>query len=182
MLEQARAARESVRAELTSLEALQAAALNDHAGETAAWLTQSGLSGRPRLAATLEVEPGWERAVETVLGDYLEAVCVEELEAVSGALEHLATGRVTLIEKAGAPGAAEAGTLAARVRGSAALRALLSAVLTADSLAQALSARAALRPGNSWITPRGRVGRARLAAREPRHRPARRACSSASIA
>jgi hypothetical protein len=32
--------------------------------------------------------------VETVLGDYLEAVCVEELEAAA-ALEHLNTGRVT---------------------------------------------------------------------------------------
>ena len=102
-LEEARAAREAVRAELTSLEALQAAALNDHAGETAAWLAQSGLAGRPRLAATLEVEPGWERAVETVLGDYLEAVCVEELEAAAGALEQLNTGRVTLIESPARP-------------------------------------------------------------------------------
>src|SRR4029077_2916004 len=107
-----------VRAELPSLEALQAAALSDHAGGTAAWLTQSGLSGRPRLAATLEVEPGWERAVETVLGDYLEAVCVEELESAAGALEQLNTGRVTLIETADAVSAGEAGTLAARVRGS----------------------------------------------------------------
>jgi chromosome segregation protein len=159
-LEAARAARETVRAELTSLEALQAAALSDHAGGTAAWLTQSGLSGRPRLAATLEVEPGWERAVETVLGDYLEAVCVEELESAAGGLEHLSTGRVTLIEKADAVSAGEAGTLAARVRGSAAPRAQLAAVLTAESLRQALSARAALQPGSSLITPQGEwVGR-----------------------
>ena len=33
----------------------------------------------PRVAATLEVAAGWERAVETALGDYLEAVCVERL-------------------------------------------------------------------------------------------------------
>ncbi|HUL18679.1 MAG TPA: chromosome segregation protein SMC, partial [Steroidobacteraceae bacterium] len=160
-LEEARAGREAVRAELTSLEALQAAALNDHAGETAAWLTQSGLSGRPRLAATLEVEPGWERAVETVLGDYLEAVCVEGLEAAAGALERLKTGRVTLIENGGgAGGAAEAGTLAARVRGSAAVRAQLAGVLTAESLRQALGARAALPAGTSLITPQGEwVGR-----------------------
>ncbi|HXO16308.1 MAG TPA: AAA family ATPase, partial [Steroidobacteraceae bacterium] len=78
-LEQARGAREEARTELTSLEALQAAALSDHAGQAGEWLRGAGLAARPRLAAALEVESGWERAVETVLGDYLEAVCVERL-------------------------------------------------------------------------------------------------------
>ena len=102
-LEHARSAREAARAELTSLEALQAAALSAHAGEASEWLRSSGLAGRPRLAATLEVEPGWERAVETALGDYLEAVCVEELDALSPALATLAAGSLTLLEaRAGA--------------------------------------------------------------------------------
>src|SRR2546430_2020094 len=101
-LEQTRAAREEARTGLTSLEALQAAALSDHAGAAGEWLRGAGLAARPRLAAALEVESGWERAVETVLGDYLEAVCVERLEEVSGALGELATGRVTLLESGGA--------------------------------------------------------------------------------
>src|SRR5207302_580722 len=75
-LEGARGAREAARGELTSLEALQAAALSDHAGQAAEWLRGAALAARPRLAADLEVEPGWERAVETALGDYLEAVGV----------------------------------------------------------------------------------------------------------
>src|SRR5256886_16750891 len=101
-LEQARAAREEPRTGLTSLEALQAAALADHAGQAGEWLRGAGLAGRPRLAAALEVESGWERAVETVLGDHLEAVCVERLEDVSGALGELATGQGTLGERGGA--------------------------------------------------------------------------------
>jgi chromosome segregation protein len=153
-LEAGRAAAESSRAELTALEALQAAALSDHAGETAAWLKDAGLGTRPRLAGSLEVDPGWERAVETVLGDYLEAVCVESLEPATASLERLASGRVMLLEPAGAA-PATAGTLAAHVRGAEALRAQLAQVLTAESLRAALAARTQLRPGSSYITPAG---------------------------
>ena len=154
-LEHARSAREAARAELTSLEALQAAALSAHAGEASEWLRSSGLGGRPRLAATLEVEPGWERAVETALGDYLQAVCVEELDALSAALATLAAGSLTLLEaRAGAaPGAAN--TLANRVRGPAAVTGPLGRVLTAASLSEALRARAGLAEGQSLITREG---------------------------
>jgi chromosome segregation protein len=154
-LERARGGRESARAELTSLEALQAAALSAHAGEASEWLRSTGLGGRPRLAATLDVEPGWERAVETALGDYLEAVCVEELDALSPALATLAAGSVTLLEArpGAAPGATD--TLANRVRGPAAVTGPLGRVLTAASLAEALRARAALAEGQSLITREG---------------------------
>ena len=159
-LEQARAAREEARTELTSLEALQAAALSDHAGQAGEWLRGAGLAARPRLAAALEVESGWERAVETVLGDYLEAVCVERLEEVSAALSGLATGRVTLVESGSAAPGGLAATLAAHVTGPAAVSARLGGVLTAESLKDALRARAALPEGRSFITREGEwVGR-----------------------
>jgi chromosome segregation protein len=159
-LEQARGAREEARTELTSLEALQAAALSDHAGQVGEWLRGAGLAARPRLAAALEVESGWERAVETVLGDYLEAVCVERLEEVSGALTALATGRVTLVESGSAAQGGLEATLAAHVTGPAAVSARLAGVLTAESLKDALRARAGLPEGRSFITREGEwVGR-----------------------
>ncbi len=159
-LEQARAQREAARAELTSLEALQAAALSDHAGQTHEWLHAAGLAARPRLATLLEVEEGWDRAVETVLGDYLEAVCVEGLDALSGALANLATGRVTLVENAVGAAHAPQASLAARVRGPAVTVAALRSVRTADSLAAALAGRGALAAGESLITREGEwVGR-----------------------
>jgi len=159
-LEAARGAREGARAELTSLEALQAAALSDHAGETGEWLRGAGLGTQPRLATALEVEAGWERAVETVLGDYLEAVCVAELDAAAGSLASLTTGRLTLLEGATASAPAPGGTLAARVRGPSAILTQLSGVLTADSLQSALRERARLPAGGSYITPAGEwVGR-----------------------
>ncbi len=171
-LESSRADREHARGELLSLEALQKAALAHNAGRAEEWLDRSGLAGRPRLAEALEVEEGWERAVETALGDYLEAVCVERLDEVAGALEGLSSGRVALIEhstgEGGAAGAgsagagsasagsAGAGSLAAKViRGPAVVRRQLAEVLAGDSLAEALRRRGTLLPGQSIIVRGG---------------------------
>ena len=162
----ARAHREAVSSELTALEALQAAALSDQVGKAREWLSEAGLLARPRLATTLDVESGWERAVETVLGEYLEAVCVEALDAPAAALASLTAGRVTLLERAGSSPAAAtnaapgADTLASRVRGTGAPLAQLAAIRTAASLAEALSRRSALGEGQSLITPAGEwIGR-----------------------
>jgi chromosome segregation protein len=157
-LEEARTAREAARAELTSLEALQSAALSDRAGEPV-WRAGAGLGGRPRLAAGLEVESGWERAIETALGDYLEAVCVPRLEEVEAAVADLTAGRVTVVES-GAAARGTAGTLAAHVQGPPAVLAQLVGVRTAESLGAALRKRGALAPGESLITRAGEwVGR-----------------------
>ncbi len=65
-----------------ALEAVQKAALNHDAPRAGDWLNSSGLAAHERVAQQLDVANGWERAVETALGDYLEAVCVERLEEV----------------------------------------------------------------------------------------------------
>ncbi|HXY97010.1 MAG TPA: chromosome segregation protein SMC [Steroidobacteraceae bacterium] len=157
-LEEARSAREGARAELTSLEALQRAALSDRAGEPA-WREGAGLAGHPRLAASLAVESGWERAVETALGDYLEAVCVPRLEEIETAVAALTAGRITVVE-GGAPARGTAATLAARVSGPPAVLAQLGSVRTVGSLAEALRERRSLAPGESFMTRAGEwVGR-----------------------
>lgn len=158
-LEAARGERERTRAESTSLEAVQKAALSASAGQATEWLGEVGLAGRTRIAQTLEVEPGWELAVETALGDYLEAVCVDSLDEVAAPLERLARGRVALIESAGTGGGAvpagPEGSLASKVSGPAAVLAQLAGVLTAESLTQALQRRGALAAGQSVITRGG---------------------------
>ncbi|HXY76191.1 MAG TPA: AAA family ATPase, partial [Steroidobacteraceae bacterium] len=143
-LERSRGARDATRAELTSLEALQAAALIDPTASTGEWLASAGLAARPRVAATLEVETGWDRAVETALGEYLEAVCVGQLEELSASLDAFGMGRLMLIEGGDAVGEAVAATLAARVRGPAAVRRQLEGVRTAASLGEALRRRGEL--------------------------------------
>jgi chromosome segregation protein len=165
-LESERADRERVRGELVSLEALQKAALTHNAGRAGEWLKGSGLAERPRLAETLEVAAGWERAVETALGDYLDAVCVEELDELVRTLDEFASGRLTLLEQSRGGGASttsdevsrasETQPLATKLlEGPPAARAQLAGILACESLAEALRQRAALRHGESIVTRGG---------------------------
>jgi chromosome segregation protein len=165
-LQLSRQQREQGRAELMSLEALQQAALREKNARAGAWLTGlADAAAKPRLAQTLEVAAGWERAVETVLGDYLEAVGVAALEQLESSLPALDGGSVTFFEQTAASAGhnlatGSAGTLAAQVRGPQAVRSLLETVRTAPSLALALRQRAQLAAGQSLITAAGEwVGR-----------------------
>jgi len=139
-LDTAKAELQALRGQLLAVEAVQKAALGR----------------RPRLAQELEVEKGWERAVETALGSYLEAVCVEELDAIAAATDRLDTGQLTLAERAAASGGqAPAGSLQARVTGPGVVTGLLEGVAAVDSLAEALAMRRTLRPGQTVITRDG---------------------------
>lgn len=86
----------SIKARLTSLEALQEVALGKNQHSLNTWLENHQLSKRPRLAEGLEVEKGWEIAVETVLGSHLEAVCVENIGHFTEALNNLNNTSITL--------------------------------------------------------------------------------------
>jgi chromosome segregation protein len=160
-LQSLRHERDQIRAELMSLDALQKAALREKNPQAASWL--SGLAevaDAPRLAQLLDVDAGWERAVETVLGDYLEAVQVEALEPLAASLASLGGGSVGFFENSAAGSVAHAGTLAAYVKGPQGTLALLARVRTSDSLAGALRQRGTLAPGESLITAAGEwIGR-----------------------
>ncbi|HSD52596.1 MAG TPA: chromosome segregation protein SMC [Burkholderiales bacterium] len=142
---------------IVSLEALQRAALGESGGRVVEWLAASGFVGRPRLAQQLNVDAGWERAVETVLGAYLEAVCVDSIDDVAAALGSLDKGSVGFFASASvrAPERAAARGLREHVRGPAGLDSLLDGVVAAKDLPQALALRGQLEPGQSVITRDG---------------------------
>jgi len=154
-LEAARGRRERTRAELMSLEALQKAALGAGDARATAWLEARGFGTRVRTTELLDVESGWERAVETALGDYLEAIAIDGLDGLESALQGFEGGSVSFIDTAGGVASGPQGTLAARVRGPAAAVALLEGIRTSDSLAAALRLRGGLGRGESVITPAG---------------------------
>ncbi len=78
-----RARLQQAQGEQVSTEALQQAALGKASGKVTQWLKSKSLDHHPRVAQQLRVDKGWERAVETVLGGYLEAVCVDGLDSVA---------------------------------------------------------------------------------------------------
>ncbi|MDZ5602294.1 chromosome segregation protein SMC [Pseudomonas sp. RP23018S] len=136
---------------LASLEALQQAALEPGAG-TAEWLRSQGLEQQPRLADGLRVAPGWELAVETVLGADLQAVLVEDFAGL--ALDTLEHGDLRLLLRASGS-TAIAGSLLDKVEGRADLAPWLGRVTPVETLEQALALRSELADGHSLISRDG---------------------------
>jgi len=136
---------------LASLEALQQAALEPGAG-AADWLRGQGLEQRPRLAEGLRVEPGWELAVETVLGADLQAVLVDEFASLDySALEQ---GELRLLLAADTT-LRQPGSLLDKVEGRTDLAPWLGQVKPVEDLTQALAQRASLGDGQSLVSRDG---------------------------
>ena len=156
-LEAQREETQALRERLGALDALQQAALGRDETDVAAWVAEQGLAQAPRLGEALVVTPGWERALETVLGSGLQAVRVPDVAALAPALEALRHGRVSLFEGREAEATAgELPALAALAHTEAGpIGALLGGVFAADTLEEALAQRRHLRPGESIVTRDG---------------------------
>ncbi len=149
---------QAAQAKFASLEALQKAALGEGDEGVQRWLEGEGIDGERRVAKTLDVADGWEKAVETVLGDYLQAVCVPDIEPLTAAISGLKSGNVTLLLE-GSADASAAGApamLAGKVRGAPqSISGILSRVRVAESLNDALAMREKLGDGESVVTADG---------------------------
>ncbi|MBC6427834.1 MAG: AAA family ATPase, partial [Cellvibrionales bacterium] len=93
-----RTARQEARGRLASLEALQQAAVSAEPTDIENWLHTRDLATAPRLADQMQVAPGWEHAVETVLGSNLRALRLPDLTPIAEHLETLKTGTLTLVD------------------------------------------------------------------------------------
>ena len=141
-----------------SLEALQMAALGEGEEGIQSWLAGAGLENSRRVAQTLDVAAGWEKAVETVLGEYLQAVCVSDIDAVTESISKLHSGHVTILHEQAGDVAPEVGnnTLAGKVQSApASIIRLLAKVRIAESLNAAVSIRELLEDDESVITGDG---------------------------
>jgi len=143
---------QSARGRVASLETLQQAALRQDDAELNQWLRQHQLSEAPRLATALQVEAGWEAAVEQVLEGLLQAPLLpdfdERLRAITGAPK---SGAVLLNQSAGQ---ASSG-LGAKLTGPQAVLDLLSTVQVAHNPGEAEAMARTLGPAESVITPDG---------------------------
>ena len=148
------------RGRLTSLQTLQQAALGQHSEQVTGWLTAQGMQGAPRLAQEIQVEPGWEHAVETALGFYLEAVCVDGLDNVEDMLGSLEQGSIALFDtRAGVAATATSSDkgvlLGSKVTSSGSADSLLDGIYAVDTLSQALTMRSRLAAHESIVTREG---------------------------
>lgn len=163
-LDQARSQLQRQRGQFASLEALQKAALGQTNNTLNKWLAQHQLDNHARLGEHITVAAGWEHAVEAVLGDTLQALCIDNINTVAAALATLPAGVVALVETGTevlglgteAPQAPPSPLpLLAHISTGLPLKSLLAGIYTAESLEQALSLRAGLAAGESVVTRQG---------------------------
>jgi len=138
-----------------SLEALQQAAMGSAAG-VKQWLEAQRLTSQPRLADQLRVRNGWEKAVEMVLGNYLQAVCVDSLDAVVNQLDGFQQGELLLLDKHTVASAAssKATPLASYIeKGD--VNAFIGGIYAVENLNDALRLRQQLSANESVVTREG---------------------------
>ncbi|WP_394751885.1 chromosome segregation protein SMC [Crenothrix sp.] len=148
---------QNVQGKITSLELLQQHAMGKDNQQTGTWLETVNLHQQQRLAEFLDVESGWETAVETVLGSYLEAICLDSAEPIIAALNSLKEGSVSLFETVYPTASTSQQHVALQDKITAPwnLSALLSGVYCAANPEQARQLSAQIKVHESVITPDG---------------------------
>ncbi len=157
-LDQARSQLQKMRGRHASLEALQQAAMGEKNKAVTHWLAQNELTDKARLADSISVADGWDKALETVLGNALQAVCVDQVDAVTGLLENLTQGELVLFDtNATSPSSlsTKASLLSAKVTAAWDAQGLLAGIYIADDLSAALALRKQLSVNESVITRDG---------------------------
>jgi chromosome segregation protein len=149
-----RSEQQTLKGREASLEALQQAAKGDESERK--WLADKGLANKPRLADSVVPAKGWELAVETVLGSYLQAIAVDDVVASIDLLDDFKKGELLLISKgAGAKNTADKGRLLSELVKAEGVDGLLANIYAADNLADALVLQSKLSPVESVVTPEG---------------------------
>ncbi len=158
-LDQLRSELQTAQGKLTSLEALQQAALGQDNPKLNQWLKAKGFGNQLRLAESLRIESGWELAVESVLGESLQAICIEGLDNIAQVLDDLPLGKLSFFDVRAVPidSSNNLGLplLGAKVGCDWQLGNLLQGIYVAKSLTEALAHKDQLSPSETIVTRDG---------------------------
>jgi len=144
---------------IRSLETLQQQAMGKNREGLVEWLARHGLSHAPRLAEQLQVESGWEKAVESILGQHLEALCVDDATpylADEGLPDAVFSFYETARTERSATSPPRFATLQARVQAPWMLDTLLQGVYCVEDWAHAQAFRQELAEQECFVMPDGR--------------------------
>ena len=168
-LQDTRSRLQALTGKLSSLEVLQKADLQKNSGKSAKalkhWLQKNNLSDVPRLAESIQVESGWEKALEIVLGDLLESLELNSYEPLESLLEDTQTKNASFSasffinqpphQKEQNDFIPTNNSLASKVIAPLSLQPILAHIYCAESHSEALKKQAELKAGESIILPDG---------------------------
>lgn len=142
-LNQVRSECQRLQGQQASLEALQQTALGQRDNPTAPWLKQHQLNTKTRLAQHIEVEKGWELAVEKVLGSNLQAICVNQANDVIPHLNGFTNGNLCVFttesQHVKSNQANKGARLSDKVKAPWSLDSLIAGIYVADTIDEALN-------------------------------------------
>jgi len=154
-LDAARGELQSLRGRQASLEALQQAALGQQEGAANDWLKNNALGANARLGENIKAASGWETAIETVLGDQLQAVCVDSLDAIANISDSIEKGHLTFVDgqqSQSSQSSGKAATLGEKILEGEQAKSLLAGIYAVDTLDEALAIRSTLDASESVVT------------------------------
>jgi len=157
-LDQVRRESQQLRGQQASLESLQQTALGQRDNPAAPWVKEHNFADKPRLAQHIEVEKGWELAVEKVLGFSLQAICVDGVGEVVPHLDTFKSGNLCIVTstKSEVNKKAHKGMpLINKVKSDWSLDAFMSDIYVADTMQDALALCESLDKHESVITRDG---------------------------
>lgn len=154
-LERSRTELQQKTARQSTVKALLKATLGDESEGVQNWLASHQMREAKRLAEDIHVESGWESAVETVLGDSLQAVRVSSISQFSDSLSRFKDGTLTLVAQNEKKLAQTQGSLLEKVTCDVSLHGWLATVKTVETLDEALALQSQLAEGFSCITKDG---------------------------
>ncbi|MCP5161776.1 MAG: chromosome segregation protein SMC [Hahellaceae bacterium] len=159
VLAESRSQEQRLKGELSSKLALQKAAMGDENKLQQAWLLRNGLNQHPRFAQSVTVAEGWDTALESVLGDKLQAISVDNVsEFPLNGLADLPETLVLLNRSSVDPerdSDSERKTLYSVTQGAEALRSILDKIYLVAGLDQGLQRRSELADDEVFICPDG---------------------------
>ncbi|NNE04562.1 MAG: chromosome segregation protein SMC [Xanthomonadales bacterium] len=124
------------RGRLEALQAIQLAAGESDQGRE--WLERHGFADAPLLASVIETDHGWELAVETVLGHWLQSLVVGDHLSAATDLASLGDTELGILGSGEGKVRPRSGTLAEKVRAPDAVIQILNHVRVADDLQDAI--------------------------------------------
>lgn len=154
-IETSRRELQQVQSKHISLKAMQEAALGSSDKGVDNWLKNNNLLNNKKIAQDIKVNSGWETAVETVLGDSLEAITVADLDQISSQLAELNTGSICLFGSEVSEATPVENSLLNKVDNASSVADILSNVIAVDSREQALAMRLQLSAQQSVISKDG---------------------------
>ena len=137
-----------------SLRALQQAAQASDNHDIKAWLESNQNIRGERLSDLLQVNSGWEQAVERALSNRLQAL-ISDASDLDDVLEGWQFGHVTAVSVSTGQVKPKAGTLAAEVKGPDVVYEWFNHIMVCEDLATAKQKRGQLQPGEIIITRDG---------------------------